>query len=310
MDGLVVPGKYPPDVAGTPDFIAPEVVSTIHLARTDPLRRLPSIATDRYALAVLIYMYLLYRHPLKGDKNHDPDPAKDDQMAMGDKALWIEHPTDSSNRIKLAGASPAELPWKNTTAIPYTITGPYLAELFRRAFIEGVQAPERRPTADDWENALVKTADLIQRCQNSHCIQKWFAFDNTQAPRCPFCGTAYSGPLPVLDLYSERQAGQFRPDNHRLMIYPDQSLYPWHTNRTIFPNERLDPAHTKRIGYFQFYQGTWFLVNTGMPDFADVSESAPKPITIGSPTRLYSGQRLLFSKQAGGRLAVVQIVNG
>lgn len=25
VDGLVVPGKYPPDVVGTPDFIAPEV---------------------------------------------------------------------------------------------------------------------------------------------------------------------------------------------------------------------------------------------------------------------------------------------
>ena len=31
IDGLVVPGKYPPDVVGTPDFIAPEVVKTSHL---------------------------------------------------------------------------------------------------------------------------------------------------------------------------------------------------------------------------------------------------------------------------------------
>ncbi len=28
VDGLVVPGKYPPDVVGTPDFIAPEVFMT------------------------------------------------------------------------------------------------------------------------------------------------------------------------------------------------------------------------------------------------------------------------------------------
>ena len=31
IDGLVVPGRYPPDVLGTPDFIAPEVVATKHL---------------------------------------------------------------------------------------------------------------------------------------------------------------------------------------------------------------------------------------------------------------------------------------
>ncbi len=33
IDGLVVPGKYPPEVVGTPDFIAPEVVATAHLPR-------------------------------------------------------------------------------------------------------------------------------------------------------------------------------------------------------------------------------------------------------------------------------------
>ncbi|MEY3444667.1 MAG: hypothetical protein RLZZ519_2948, partial [Bacteroidota bacterium] len=57
IDGLVVPGKFPPDVVGTPDFIAPEVMATNHLAKNDPKRVLPSINTDRHALAVLIYMY-------------------------------------------------------------------------------------------------------------------------------------------------------------------------------------------------------------------------------------------------------------
>jgi len=73
LDGLVVPGLYPPDVVGTPDFIAPEVVMTSHLELDDKKRSLPSIQTDRHALAVLIYMYLLYRHPLKGSKMHSTD---------------------------------------------------------------------------------------------------------------------------------------------------------------------------------------------------------------------------------------------
>jgi serine/threonine protein kinase len=33
IDGLVVPGKFPPDVVGTPDFIAPEVIASQHLKR-------------------------------------------------------------------------------------------------------------------------------------------------------------------------------------------------------------------------------------------------------------------------------------
>jgi Protein kinase domain len=309
LDGLVVPGRYPPDVAGTPDFIAPEVVSTMHLSRSDPQRRLPSISTDRHALAVLVYMYLLYRHPLIGDKNHDLDPAKSDQLQMGEKALWIEHPSDTSNRIKPTGVSPAELPWKDTAKVPYTLAGPYLAELFRRAFLDGLHAPDQRPTADDWENALVKTADLIQRCQNKECAQKWYPFDNTGRPRCPFCGTAYDSPLPIFDLYSERHAGQFKSENHRLMVYPDQSLYLWHVNRTVFPNERLSPDQSKRVGYFQLHEGAWYLANTGLPDFFDVSGDSPKHVKIGEATRLFAGQKLRFSKGPDGRLALVQIVN-
>ncbi len=39
IDGLVVPGLYPPDVIGTADFIAPEVLSTKHLNIRDPNRK-------------------------------------------------------------------------------------------------------------------------------------------------------------------------------------------------------------------------------------------------------------------------------
>src|SRR5207245_1552542 len=78
IDGLVVPGRFPPDVVGTPDFIAPEVVATSRLPKNDPGRKLPSIPTDRHALSVLLYMYLLCRHPLRGRKVHHADPTRDE----------------------------------------------------------------------------------------------------------------------------------------------------------------------------------------------------------------------------------------
>ena len=100
IDGLVVPGLFPPDVIGTADFIAPEVLATKHLNLLDEKRNLPNRLTDLHALAVMIYMYLLYRHPLKGGKVHDLDTEKDDLLSMGEKALFIEHPTDASNHPK------------------------------------------------------------------------------------------------------------------------------------------------------------------------------------------------------------------
>ena len=308
IDGLVVPGRFPPDVIGTPDFIAPEVVSTQGLPRGDQAKKLPSIATDRYALSVLIYMYLLYRHPLRGDKVHDADPVRDEQLGMGARALFVEHPTDASNRYKVKNAKASELPWKDTDRIPYKVTGPYLTALFDRAFLDGLHDPSKRPTADDWDTALVKTIDLIQPCASPTCEQKWYVFDNTSRPRCPFCGTGYKGRLPVLNLYSSRKAGSFLPDNHRLMVYSNQSLFMWHVNRMITPNERLEDRHRKRVGYFVEHRGSWYLVNENIPDLRDVDKQVDHP--PGSKLELVDGLKILLSRQDGGRLLHVQMVEG
>ena len=99
IDGLVVPGKYPPEVIGTADFIAPEVLATKHLNKNDPNRKLPNQKTDLHALAVLIYMYLLYRHPLRGGNYFGQiDEVEEENFLMGSKALFVEHPTDNKNR--------------------------------------------------------------------------------------------------------------------------------------------------------------------------------------------------------------------
>jgi serine/threonine protein kinase len=306
LDGLVVPGKFPPDVVGTPDFIAPEVVKTSHLDRHDPARCLPSITTDRHALAVLVYMYLLYRHPLRGDKVHDPDPQRDETLSMGERALFIEHPSDHSNRVRPELARSSELPWKDTRKIPYRVTGPHLSPLFERAFINGLHDPGARPTADDWEHALVKTADLLQPCTNGDCAQGWYVFDNTYTPTCPFCGTPFSGKLPVLTFYSARRGGQFTQDDHRLMVYTDQSLFPWHVRRNLSPNERLSSEERRRVGYFVLHRDVWWLVNERLPQLYDLDQDAP--IQIGGRVALTNNQRLLFSRDPDGRLAVVQMV--
>lgn len=309
VDGLVVPGRFPPDVVGTPDFIAPEVVMTSHLPAQDPQRKLPTINTDRHALAVLIYMYLFYRHPLRGGQIHDRDDvARDETLQMGERALWVENPRHAENRIQLSQVKPTQLPWADTTKIPYHIAGPYLRPLFESAFGEGLRSPSQRPTASDWEDALVKTIDLIQPCRNPACEQKWYVFDNSLAPRCPFCGSPYAGRLPVLNLYSARREGQFRPENHRLMVFSEQSLFPWHVNRNVSPNEKLGPEQKRRVGYFVPHEGNWWLVNERLPEMHDVTQHRPVP--VGGKVELKNGLQLLFGRGGGDRLAVVQMVQG
>lgn len=304
IDGLVVPGKYPPDVVGTPDFIAPEVMATRSLEKDK--RKLPNIDTDRHALAVLIYMYLLYRHPLRGSKVNDLDPAIDEELSMGSKALFIEHPTDKSNRPDLAQLDKSELPQRDIGQMPYKLVGPYLHKLFDKAFIHGLHDPRERPTAADWETAIIKTLDLLQPCQNKKCEYKWFVFDNTKKPKCPFCGTEYHGQLPVLNLYYSPKDGLYKPEDYRLMVYDKQSLYPWHVNRFVVPNEKLEKEAKKPVGDFHFHKGKWILINRNLPDMKDVSEK--KDIPKGQSVELTEGRKILLSSESGGRLIVVQLV--
>jgi DNA-binding helix-hairpin-helix protein with protein kinase domain len=307
IDGLVVPGKFPPDVVGTPDFIAPEVMSTLKLSLQDKGRALPRIETDRHALAVLIYMYLLYRHPLKGGIVH-PASTEEERLAleMGAKALFVEHPTDARNRPNLKDVKTSELPFADVSKLPYTLTGPYLRDLFDRAFVNGLHQPSLRPLADEWESALVRTVDLMQPCANSSCGQKWYVFDNSTKPKCPFCGTLYAGLLPVLNLYSNRGKDSYKPDNHRVMVYSNQYLYPWHANRLVFPNERLNEEQKKPVGYFSFHNGKWIFVNQKLAGLKDVT--ANKLIPINSALELTDGQQVLLSPEEGGRLVQVQMV--
>jgi hypothetical protein len=253
-------------------------------------------------------MYLFLRHPLRGDKVHDiDDPQRDEDLSMGHQALFVEHAKDKSNRIDSKQVKEAELPWKDTEKLPYTAAGPYLSALFERAFITGLHEPTLRPTADEWEHALVKTVDLIQPCLNSQCQQKWYVFDNTQAPVCPFCATPFTGNLPILNFYSNLQGGSFKPDNHRLMVYSGQSLFKWHIDRKVIPNERLTATDKQRVGYFIFHDQQWLLVNEKMPGLFNVTEN--KAVAIGETVPLLEGGQLLFAKdQEESRLAMIQLV--
>lgn len=307
-DGLVVPGKFPPEVVGTPGFIAPEVLATKTLRIDDPKKNLPKITTDRYALAVLIYTFLLNRHPLDGGKVWDiDDPQKDDDMRYGSNALFIEHPTDATNRVKPNQLAPSQLPQGDPARLPYTICGPYLKKLFDKAFIDGLHNPSMRPSAAEWEEALIKTCDLVQPCQNPDCQAHWYVFDNTTKPCCPFCGMEYKGQLPILNFYYAPAHGKFILENYRLMIYDKQTLYRWHSNNLVSANEKTSDDDKKPVGDFHFHNGQWILINRRLPDMRDVTDN--KDIPIGGFVPLTEGRQILLDKGQGGRLVVVQLVD-
>lgn len=290
IDSLVVPQLFPPDVLGTPGYIAPEVLATQGLDLDDPKRLLPSSRTDEHALAVLIYEYLLNRHPLRGPKvNSTASAEEDEHLSMGELALWVEDPKDRGNRPK-------------GVLTPYSSLGPYLAPLFEEAFGSGLRSPGDRPSAIRWERALVRTADLLVPCRGASCERKWFVFDGSGRPRCPFCGTPSRGTMPILNFYRERKPGQFVSEGHRLVVWENQYLYRWHVYDDASAGETADRIP---LGYFALHGGRWLLVNSG-PEPMNVAGSGPVP--AGGYAELRDGAQIRLSKRPHGRLAVVQTV--
>ncbi|HGS4294564.1 TPA: kinase, partial [Klebsiella pneumoniae] len=143
-------------------------------------------------------------------------------------------------------------------------------------------------------------------CQNKDCDQKWYVFNGKTKPVCPYCGTPYKGKLPILNLYSSRKAGTFRPDDHRLMVWSGQSLYAWHVNRLIAPNERTSDEQKKRVGYFVFHNDQWWLVNEGLSGLISLPDR--KTVGIGEKLLLEDNTQFILSSEDGGRLVVVQLV--
>ncbi len=247
IDSLVVPGLYPPEVMGTTGYIAPEVLETTKFPFGDPKRILPSSYTDLHALAVLIYEYLLLRHPLVGPKFYSNDPVEDDFLSMGPKALFIEHPKDHSNRPKDLRVTIKDL-------------GSELESLFLRAFVNGLHSPDDRPTAMEWEKALVRSWDLLHPCENPKCREKWFIMHDISNPVCPFCGTRVKKE-DVLRLTLKSQirgkTGQWIKSGE-ITVYHNMPLFKWHVYANTFPDEKTD---RDLMAYICKQNGQWLLIN-------------------------------------------------
>lgn len=287
-DGLVVPGLQPPGVLGTPQCMAPEIVAG---------KATPSVNTDKHALAVLIYWTFLLRHPLQGPKIHDKDPEKDEQLAYGARALYIEHPTDSSNK-------PKQLPF---TSQMFT---PLVRKFLNAAFVDGLQNPLKRPSAAQWESALQRMADRIVQCQNPACEMKAFVVPDTPLFKCPWCSTPYRSPggIPIITFYRPGSVkGAYTADEWTMAAYHYRQIFPYHADSLKSPDHITAPA---AVGHFETDgKGKWYFKNDGVDDLRLLDAGGSSAIKHGSSIELASGTKFLLGHdETKNRLAYVQML--
>jgi len=299
-DGLVETGSKVllPTVLGTPDYMAPELVKGMR-PRPGQVAPQPTLQTDLHSLAVLIYQGLLFRHPLRGGAFYSTDPDEDERLLLGEKALFIEHPTDRTNRPKTAFLSSA-------------ILGAEMQNLFARAFIDGMHSPTRRPLAAEWERALVRMYDQTLPCSNADCEAKSFVWVEGGITRCPWCRTDLKGPrnIPVLAFY--RPDGKQHTSNYtldfRFIAWPKRTLHTWHIELNKLPGPGIDASALASIGWEinSSNQEIWSCKNIGIAQMYDASNpQSPIPIPVGQTIELRQGTRLYCG--GGDRARVIEV---
>ncbi|MFI9804431.1 protein kinase [Streptomyces sp. NPDC052301] len=149
-DNAVVEGDAS-GISGTMEFMAPELV------RGDTGAR-PGTQSDLHSLAVLLFMFLMNHHPLKGRLElgiHCLDEAAERKL-YGKSPLFVFDPVDGSN---------APDPVEHTTVLATWGAAPgRLQELFRRSFTLGLRDPAARVRESEWRDALRAVLDAVVEC--------------------------------------------------------------------------------------------------------------------------------------------------
>jgi eukaryotic-like serine/threonine-protein kinase len=173
-DNVRIDGR-PAGVAGTPKFMAPEVLRDLAAGRYPT----PNRSTDLFSLAVLLFYMFVMHHPFEGAKEAAIEvfDAEAQNRLYGEAPVFIFHPDDDTNR-----PDPDLHP--NPLAF-WPLYPDLLRDLFVRSFTVGVDRPDERVQESEWRLAMIRLRDSIAACPA--CEAENFLAEG--APdRCWHCG--------------------------------------------------------------------------------------------------------------------------
>jgi len=171
IDNIYIAGKGKAAVLGTPRYIAPEIIQR---------KRNPDVLSDNYSLAVILFELLRVGHPYISDKVLDGTPEDEDTALQGN----ADYVTDDNS----------------TNMLPSKIVlTDKLEALFSRCFVEGKKNRLCRPSAREFENALLEASNKVIKCPS--CGAWHYPRKNGRSYEgCPWCDSP-SHPNAMLNFY-------------------------------------------------------------------------------------------------------------
>lgn len=168
-------------IAGKCRYMAPEVVMG---------QKRPDSHTDRFSLAVVLYMLLFLNHPLEGKRTMCPCLTEElERKFYGSDPVFVWDPANDANR-PVRGVHTNEIKlWPLYPA--------FVRNTFEKAFSHEVMVGNdttHRVIEKEWQEVFTTLRDLTIKCS---CGSETFIDPSQQSCRCINCGKSIERP-PIL----------------------------------------------------------------------------------------------------------------
>lgn len=168
-------------IAGKCRYMAPEVVMG---------KKRPDSHTDRFSLAVVLYMLLFLNHPLEGKRTMCPCLTEElERKFYGSDPVFVWDATNDSNR-PVRGVHTNEIKL-------WPLYPDFVRKTFEKAFSHEVMVGNdttHRVIEKEWQEVFTTLRDLTVKCS---CGSETFIDPSQQTCRCINCGKSLERP-PIL----------------------------------------------------------------------------------------------------------------
>lgn len=196
-------------IAGKPGYVAPEIVLG---------EKKPSVHTDRFSLAVMLFLALVMARPFEGQMTRVPCLTEShERKFFGEDPVFIFHPTDARNRPVRGLDNNAISLWPSLPK--------YIQDAFVKTFVDGLKdvggnEDQRRTTETEWEKLLLRLRDETIVCPACG----WETVYPTDGTKAICLNDKCSHALPQLLLLKFQR--------NKVVIYPSMKIYGNHMGKT------------------------------------------------------------------------------
>ena len=199
-------------ILGKMRYMAPEIVRG-DKNRITGERQLPDTHSDRFSLAVILFLALCKGNPFEGAclKNYIIVDEKAEFEMYGSKPVYIFNKTDLTNR-PIRGYHTAVLN-------KYPFLPSYIKEAFHRTFVDGLKDRENgRVTELEWIRLLCKYRDELITCSCGH--EYIYGFNEKKHnDKCPYCKK------------ETRKFCYLQIGKNKVLLEPNKYLYETHIDK-------------------------------------------------------------------------------